>query len=86
MRLYAAKIEDYQYKSELVDVEDGELLEGLGLVMIDPTHAWITERGVWVWESWCASRDPLWHRPPVRLREFSPHIKKPWGKKKNRSA
>ena len=86
MRLYAAKIEAYQYKPDLVDAEHGGLLVELGLVMIDPTHAWITERGVWVWESWCASRDPLWHRPPVRLREFSPHIKKPWGKKKNRSA
>ena len=86
MRLYAAKIEDYQYKPDLVDAEHGALLVELGLVMIDPTHVWITERGVWMWESWCAKLDVKWHRPSARKRSFDPHIKKPWGKRKNRSA
>ena len=69
-----------------VDAEHGGLLVELGLVMIDPTHAWLTERGVWMWESWCAGLDVKWHRPSARKRSFDPHIKKPWGKKKTRSA
>jgi hypothetical protein len=70
MRLYAAKIEEFQYPAALVDADDAELLVGLGLVVIDPTHAWISERGVWLWEDWCAAQDWRWHRPPPRKRNI----------------
>lgn len=70
MRLYVARIEGFQYKADLVDAREAELLVGLGLVMIHPTYAEITAAGVWVWEDWCMAMNPRWVRPQYRKRAF----------------
>ena len=70
MRLYAAWIEEFQYSADLVDRVEADVLVGLGLVMIHPTRAEITERGVLVWELWCRAHNRHWTRPTARSRAF----------------
>jgi len=69
MRLYASKLEDFQYKAEFVDEAEAELLVELGLIMLHPTP-FLTERGEWAWERYCQQYSRDWRRPKFRRREF----------------
>lgn len=70
MRLYAAYLDEFVYPVDLVDTVIAEELVGLGLVMIHPSHAEITEYGVIAWEAYCVEFNPHWRRPMKRVRDI----------------